>query len=29
MDEMAKDFTRKLDFLGELLHTERKARLAT
>ena len=26
---MAKDFTRKLDFLGELLHTEREASLAT
>ena len=29
LDEMAKDFTCKLDFLGELLHTEREARLAT
>ena len=29
LDEMAKDFTRKLDFLGELLHTECEARLAT
>ena len=29
LDEMAKDFTHKLDFLGELIHTEREARLAT
>ena len=29
LDEMAKDFTRKLDFLGKLLHTDREARLAT
>ena len=29
LDEMAKDITCKLDFLGELLHTEREARLAT
>ena len=28
-DEMGKDFTRKLDFLGELLDTEREERLAT
>ena len=28
LDEMAKDCTCKLDFLGELLHTEREARLA-
>ena len=28
-DEMAKDFTCKLDFLGELLHMEREARLET
>ena len=28
LDEMAKDITCKLDFLGELLHTERKALLA-
>ena len=29
LDEMAKDLTRKLDILGELLHTEREALLAT
>ena len=29
LEEMAKDFTHKLDFLGELLHTEKEARLAT
>ena len=29
LDERAKDFTRKLDFLGELLHTECEAHLAT
>ena len=28
LDQMAKDLTRKLDFLGELLHTKRGARLA-
>ena len=29
LDKMAKDFTCKLDFLGELLHTEREAGLVT
>ena len=29
LDEIGKDFTRKVDFLGELLHTEHEARHAT